>query len=168
MNEERIVIWHSSQVDSKSFYQHVRNIWKIVVLYFWKDESFLFLRPNSHTIYIFAQNIDIKIYWNKKIKKDIFPPIFFSCVNWKYLFMDNYAYWNLVWKYFKMSLQYFEEKNFFLSKFSSKYIFNSMLRAKILCVTRALTRLFMNFLFSSLTKLRNFKVSVNTGNWFQG
>ncbi len=31
-------------------------------------------------------------------------------------FLDNYAYWNLVWKYFKMSLQYFKEKNIFLTK----------------------------------------------------
>ncbi len=45
------------------------------------------VRPISHTIFL-----------------HIFPPIFFSCVNWKYLFLDNYAYWNLVWKYFKMSL----------------------------------------------------------------
>jgi len=27
--------------------------------------------------------------------------------------LDNYAHWNLVWKYFKMSLQYFEEKKSF-------------------------------------------------------
>ncbi len=30
--------------------------------------------------------------------------------------MDNYAYWDLAWKDFKMSLQFFEEKKMFLWK----------------------------------------------------
>jgi len=56
-------------------------------------------------------NIEIKRYCNKKI---FFIQYFFPCVNWKYLFLDNHAYWNLVWKDFKMSLQHFEEKNIFI------------------------------------------------------
>jgi len=71
------------------------------------------IRPTSHTIFLHI--IEIKRYCNKKMKRH-FHPIFFSCVNWKYLFLDNYAYWNLVWKYFEMSLQYFDEKNIFSSK----------------------------------------------------
>ncbi len=54
-------------------------------------------------------------------------------MNWKCLFLDNYAYWNLVWKYFKMSLHYFEKKVSFLSK----CLFISIYCAKKLCVTKA-------------------------------
>ncbi len=49
--------------------------------------------------------------------------MFFSCVNWKYLFLDNYDYWNLVWKYFKMSLQLiFWQKNVFLSFYCNIFL----------------------------------------------
>jgi len=67
-------------------------------------------------------------------KKDIFHPIFFSCVNWKYLFLDNYAYWSPVWKDFKLPLLYFEEK---ISLYQNVclYLFIAILCAKILCVT---------------------------------
>jgi hypothetical protein len=86
----------------------------------------------------------IKRYCNKNIKRHFSSNIFFSCViyarvNWKYLFLDNYAYWNLVWKYFKLSLQYSELKNIFLSK----YLFISILCAKILCVTWAYAHTFI-------------------------
>jgi len=87
----------------------------------------------AHNIFahnMFANNIEIKRYYNKKIK-DIFHPIFFSCVNWKYLFLDN-VFWNLVWKYFNMSLQYFEEIFFIKMSF---YLFITILWAKTLCVT---------------------------------
>jgi len=33
-------------------------------------------------------------------------------VNWKYLFLYNYAYWNLILKYFEISLQHYEEKKY--------------------------------------------------------
>ncbi len=36
---------------------------------------------------------------------------------WKYLVLDNWACWNLAWKYFKMSQQYFEENKIFLSQY---------------------------------------------------
>ncbi len=52
-------------------------------------------------------------YWDKKT---FFIQYFFSCANWKYSFLDNYAYWNLVLKYFLISLKYFEEKNIFISQ----------------------------------------------------
>jgi hypothetical protein len=87
-------------------------------------------RPNSHTIF-FHTLLRLKDIAIKRYKKNIFHPILFSCVNWKYLFLDNYTYWNLVWKYYKMSLQYFEQK---------RYLFISVLCAKILCVTLALSR----------------------------
>ncbi len=49
-----------------------------------------------HTQYFCTQ------YWDKKIKRYFFIRYFFFCVNWEYWFLDNYAYWNLVWKYFKI------------------------------------------------------------------
>jgi len=73
----------------------------------------------------------------KILRETFFMQYFFSCVNWKYLFLDNYAFWNLVWKYLKMLLQYFEEKNIFLSK-CLFFLFISILCAKILCLNWAL------------------------------
>jgi len=66
-----------------------------------------------HTQYFCTQ------YWDENIKRHFSSNIFFFWVNWKYLFLDNCAYWNLVWKYFKMSLQYFEKKCLFI--FLSEY-----------------------------------------------
>jgi hypothetical protein len=51
-----------------------------------------FLGP-IHTQYFCTQYRDKK---NKKRKEKLFIQYFFSCVNWKYLFLDKYAYWNLV------------------------------------------------------------------------
>jgi len=68
---------------------------------------------------------------------------FFSCVNWKYLFLDNYAYWNLVWNDFKMSPQYFEEKNIFLSKCLC-YLFIEILSAKIIVCDVGLSEICSN------------------------
>jgi len=78
-----------------------------------------------------THNIFKTQYWDKNnmIKRHFSSHIFFSCVNWKYLFLDNQAYWNLVWKYFKMSLQYCEEKkiyfyqNVFLSFYSNIFLY---------------------------------------------
>ena len=63
------------------------------------------LMANQFTHNIFAHNIEIRYLAVKRLK-DIFHPIFFSSVNRKYLFLDNYVYWNLLWKDFKMSLKY--------------------------------------------------------------
>jgi len=80
----------------------------------------------------FTHNIEIKRYCNKKIKRHFSFNIFFLC-ELKIFFLDNCAYWNIVWKDFKMSLQYFEEENIKMSF----YHFIAILCAKILCVTRA-------------------------------
>jgi len=53
-------------------------------------------------------------------------------VNWKYLFLDNYAYWNLVWKKFKMSLQYFDKKmSFYL--FIAISFYHNIVSKNIVC-----------------------------------
>jgi len=70
-------------------------------------------------------------------KKIFFHPTFFSCVYWKYLFLDHYAYWNLVLNCFKMSIQYFEEKNIFFIKMSF-YLFISILWAEMSSVYKPL------------------------------
>jgi len=44
--------------------------------------------------------------------------------------LDKYAYWNLVWNYFKVSLQYFDKKCLFIA--ISYYLFSA-----ILCVNKA-------------------------------
>ncbi len=82
-----------------------------------------------HTQYFLTQ------YFDKKIKRHFSSKIVFSCVNWRYLFLDNYDYCNLVWKYFKMSQQYFEEKIYFYQNvFLFFHLFIEMLCAKMLCV----------------------------------
>jgi len=69
---------------------------------------------------IFAHNIEIKRYSNKKDKIDIFNPIFFlSCVNWKYLLLDNYANWNLV-------LNFFFKCHYITCIWKKKYLFIKM------------------------------------------
>ncbi len=97
----------------------------------------VWIRPKAQfTHNIFAHNIEIKRYCNKR--KMTFFLHFFSCVNWKYLFLHNYAYWNQVWKYFKMPLQYFYKKCLFI--FLSQYLFIAKLCAKISRVNKALDR----------------------------
>jgi len=79
----------------------------------WRPPKALFTRD------ILTHNIAIKRYCDKKT---FFIQYFFSCVNWKYLFYDNYAYCNLVWKDFKVQLQYFDQKKC-LIVFLSQYLF---------------------------------------------
>ncbi len=65
----------------------------------------LCVTPNSHTILI-----EIKRYYcNRKIERHFSYNIVFPVWN-KYIYFMYYAYWNLVWKYFKMSVQYFISK----------------------------------------------------------
>jgi len=92
---------------------NVNTLWTEISLMRKSKQPFsINLRVTSHTIFFCTQYGDkkIKIYSNKKMT--LFTH-FFSCVNWKYLFLNNCVHWNLVWKDFKMSLQYFEEKKNF-------------------------------------------------------
>ncbi len=74
---------------------------------------------------ISTHNIAIKRYCNKK---SFLSQYFFSCENWKYLFL-------CIWIDFEMSLQYFDKKCLFI--FLLQYLFISILWAKILCVNKA-------------------------------
>jgi hypothetical protein len=64
---------------------------------------------------IFAHNIEIKRYCNKK---GIFYPIFFFLCELKIFIFGQLFLLKLVWKYFKMLQQYFEEENIFVIKMS--------------------------------------------------
>jgi len=74
----------------------------------------------------------------------------FSCVNWKYLFLDNSIY-------FEMSLQYFEEKNIFLSKclfiFLSQYCMQNILCDVGLNVIEVLNKLCWKVEVKELSRL---------------
>jgi len=105
------------------------RLWTVVTKSSTHPSLRLYIRTTSKaqiTHNIFAHNIEIKRYWNKKIKKTIFYLIFFSCVNWKYLFLDNCAYW----KYFLKVSTIFWRKKYLFSKMSFN-LFISMLCAKI-------------------------------------
>jgi len=76
---------------------------------------------------MFVHNFAIKRW------KDIFHPKKCFLCDLKIFILDNHAYWNLVWKDFKTSLQYFDEKKNLLIKMSF-YLFVAILCAIILCV----------------------------------
>jgi len=65
------------------------------------------------------------------MKRHFSSNVFFLCELKICIFLDKYAHWNLVWKYFNMSLQYFEKKNLFIEM--SFYLFVAILCAKIMC-----------------------------------
>ena len=101
------------------------------------------IRPNWHTIFLHT----ILRWQDKKIlqykdKKTFFIQNLFSCVNWKYLFLDNYVYWNIVRKYFLMSLQYFEENLSFLSKCLFIFLSKYFARKYPMCISPKVSRKF--------------------------
>jgi len=114
---------------------------------------FLSLRPYLHETFLHTilRYCDKKIL-QKKIKRHFSSNIFFSCVNWKYLFLDNSVpqmsmdtrisienhHWCLWFeKILKCNYNILTKKSFNLFIAMSFYLFISILCAKILCVNWA-------------------------------
>jgi len=68
------------------------------------------------------------IFCTQYCNKNIFWTNFFHRVNWKYLLLNNFM---VVWKDFKMQLQYFGKKCLFI--FLLQYLFIEILCAKKSC-----------------------------------
>jgi hypothetical protein len=88
-------------------------------------QNFFFFTEGRYTLDIFAPNIAIKRYCDKKTF--FIENIVFLCVL-KIFFWDNF-------KYFEMSLQYFEEKKIFLSKCLFIFLSQYCVQKCLVCIS---------------------------------